>query len=76
MQFIESKYQMFVMKFLNQVSFSIRNLKRSTIKEYYTKEETKRKDSGCQYEKNTQKTLTKIDSNTKTFINNFCFVNN
>lgn len=31
---------------LHQVSFSIRNLKRSTIKDFYTKEEVKRKNFG------------------------------
>lgn len=66
MQFVETKFNIFLIKLIYQVSFSIRNLKRSTIREYYTKEETKRKNFGAHYEKNEQKTLSKIESNLKT----------
>ncbi len=48
-----------------KTSFSIRNLKRSTIKEFYAKEELKRK-SYATYQQNSpnqQNTLNSIDSN-------------
>ena len=44
-QFCESTHLESIEKLL-KVSFSIRNLKRSTIKDFYTKEETKRKNFG------------------------------
>lgn len=59
----------FLLKQLQKVSFSIRNLKRSTIKEYYIKEETKRKNVNSNYEKNPTKTLNKIESNFLPLVN-------
>lgn len=61
MQVVDSKFQIFINKQLQKVSFNIRNLKRSTIKEYYTKEENKRK-SLNKYDKNNNTTLASIES--------------
>lgn len=61
MQSVDSKFKVFINKQLQKVSFNIRNLKRSTIKEYYAKEENKRKNP-AKYDKNHNTALVNIES--------------
>ncbi|RNA23561.1 TBC1 domain family member 24 isoform X4 [Brachionus plicatilis] len=63
-QFCQSSANLDSIDKLMKVSFNIRNLKRSTIKEYYSKEENKRKNF-TKYDKNHNKALASIENNQK-----------
>ena len=66
---MSSKFLLQLIEWKKQASFSIRNLKRSTIKEFYAKEEQKRKNSNINNNNNNNNNIHQQQLNVATVAN-------